>query len=52
MKATGSYFLPAGERTVSVSNKIEGIPNKHWHTVVLNDWINELKDGTVGKVHT
>lgn len=25
-------LFPAGEITVSVSNKIEGILNKHWHT--------------------
>lgn len=25
-------FFPAGEITVPLSNKIEGILNKHWHT--------------------
>lgn len=27
-------LFPAGEITVPVSNKIEGILNKHWHTFV------------------
>lgn len=31
-KLTCIVLLPAGEITVPVSNKIEGILNKHWHT--------------------
>lgn len=27
-----THLLPTGEITVPVSNKIEGILNKHWHT--------------------
>lgn len=32
VKLTCIVLLPAGEITVPVSNKIEGILNKHWHT--------------------
>lgn len=27
-----AHIIPAGEMTVPVSNKTEGILNKHWHT--------------------
>lgn len=31
LPALRAHLFPAGEITVPVSNKIEGILNKHWH---------------------
>lgn len=31
------HLFPAGEITVPMSNKIEGVLNKHWHTFLKYD---------------